>query len=68
MISKIKRFFIACKATQNFYRYSRKSITVDGTFLAGPNKGTLLVAVAQDRNDRLVLLDFAIVESENTDY
>ena len=46
---------------------NRKIITIDGTFLAGPNKGTLLVAVAQDGKDQLVLIAFAIVESENCD-
>lgn len=39
---------------------------VDGTFLAGPNKGTLLVAVSQDSCDQLVLIAVAVVESENT--
>ena len=62
---RFKRFFMSWKAMQTFYRYSRKMITVDGTFLAGPNKGTLLVAVAQDGNEKLVLLAYAIVESEN---
>ncbi len=62
-----KRYFMTWNATKKFYGLSRKIITVDGTFLSGPNKGTLLIAVAQDGKDQLVLLAFAIVESENLD-
>ena len=53
------------EATKNFFLKSRRIITVDGTFLAGPNKGTLLVAVAQDGAEQILLLAYAIVESEN---
>ena len=53
------------ESNKHFYSYSRKIITVNGTFLSGPNKGTLLVAVVQDGYENLVLLAFAIVESEN---
>ncbi|CAN1177263.1 hypothetical protein LINPERHAP2_LOCUS32998, partial [Linum perenne] len=39
---------------------------VDGTFLKGKYKGTLLVATAIDGNRQILPLAFAIVESENT--
>ncbi|KAF7688380.1 hypothetical protein CDIK_2933 [Cucumispora dikerogammari] len=62
-----KKYFMTWNATKKFYSLSRKIISVDGTFVSDPNKGTLLIAVAQDRKDQLVLLAFAIVESENLD-
>ena len=63
---RFKRFFMTWEATKALYLNNRKFISVDGTFLSGPNKGTLLTAVAQDGKDQLVLLAFAIVESENS--
>ena len=39
---------------------------MDGTFLMGRYKGTILIAMAADVNDQLLLEAFAIVESENT--
>ncbi|KAK1699013.1 hypothetical protein QYE76_015710 [Lolium multiflorum] len=42
-------------------------IAVDGTFLTGQYKGTLLVAIANDASNRLVPLAFALVEVENND-
>jgi hypothetical protein len=54
------------KATKNFYDLNRKFITADGTFLSGPNKGTLLVAIAQDAKEQLMPLAFSIVESGNS--
>ncbi|CAN1345696.1 hypothetical protein LINPERPRIM_LOCUS40482 [Linum perenne] len=41
-------------------------IQVDGTFLKGKYKGTLLVATAIDGNRQIMPLAFTIVESENT--
>ena len=46
---------------------SGKIITVDGTFRSGLSKGTHLTAVAQDGKDQIILLAYAIVESENLD-
>lgn len=60
-----KHFFMTWKATKHFYSYGRKIITVDGAFIFDPNKRTLLVAAAQDGFDNLILLAFAIVESED---
>lgn len=40
---------------------------MNDTFLSGKYKGTILTAVAADANDRLLPVDFAIVENENTD-
>jgi hypothetical protein len=52
---------------QKVLHFNRKIITMDDTFLAGPNKETLLTAVAQDEKNQIVLIAFAIVESENAD-
>jgi hypothetical protein len=47
------------------FEHCRPVISVDGTFLTGQYRGTLLVAVANDANNRLVPLAFAFVEVEN---
>jgi len=64
--NRFQRFFISWEASKNFFEFSRKMIYIDGTFLSGPNKGTLLVAVSQDSCDQLVPIAFGIVESENS--
>lgn len=60
-----QRFFIMWSASQEFFMTSRRLLYIDGTFLVGPNKGTLLVAISQDSCDQLVLMAIGIVESEN---
>ena len=40
-------------------------LTMDVTFLTRRYKGTILTAVAADANDQLLMVAFAIVESEN---
>ncbi|KAF7685599.1 Protein FAR-RED IMPAIRED RESPONSE 1 [Cucumispora dikerogammari] len=62
-----KRFFILWNSSKEFFSTSRKLLYLDGTFLTGPNKGTLLVAVSQDACDQLFLISVAIVESENSE-
>ena len=47
------------------FEHCRPVIAVDGTFLTGPYMGTLLVAIGNDANNRLVPLAFALVEAEN---
>ena len=49
------------------FRHCRPVMSVDGTFLTGKYKGTLLIAVGQDANDRLLPLAFALVSAENND-
>ncbi|XP_015934195.1 uncharacterized protein LOC107460352 [Arachis duranensis] len=44
------------------FRQCKPLVQVDGTHLYGKYKGALLVAVAQDRNQNIVLIAFAIVE------
>jgi hypothetical protein len=40
---------------------------IDGTFLTGRFKGTLLVAIGHDAGDQLLPLSFALVSAENND-
>jgi hypothetical protein len=42
-------------------------LSIDGTFLLGKYKGTLLVAISCDTDNTLVPLAFALVERENRD-
>nr|KYP50944.1 hypothetical protein KK1_027304 [Cajanus cajan] len=43
------------------FRYCKLIVQVDGTFLYGKYKGTVLVAVAQDGNNKIFTIAFAIV-------
>ena len=62
-----ERIYIMWLASKKFLEYSRPIIYVDEIFLSGPNKKTLLLAVIKDSNDQLIILAYAVVESENKD-
>jgi hypothetical protein len=47
------------------FRHCRPVLSIDGTFLLGKYKGTLLVAISCDADNALVPLAFALVEREN---
>lgn len=49
------------------FEHCRPVILVDGTFLTGKYKGTLLMAVAVDPETQLVPVAFAIAEAESVD-
>ncbi|XP_057730529.1 uncharacterized protein LOC130945850 [Arachis stenosperma] len=49
------------------FRHCKPLVHVDGTHLYGKYKGALLVAVAQDENQNIVLITFARVEGETAD-
>ncbi|XP_015963928.1 uncharacterized protein LOC107487745 [Arachis duranensis] len=49
------------------FRHCKPLVQVDGTHLYGKYKGTLLVAVAQDGNQNIVPIAFALVEGETVD-
>jgi hypothetical protein len=61
------RAFWAFQQCVRAFEHCRPIICVDGTFLTGQFKGTLLVAIANDGQNRLVPLAFALVEVENND-
>ena len=49
------------------HRHCKSIIQVDGTHLYGKYKGTLLIAMAQDGNQNILPVAFAVVESESSD-
>jgi hypothetical protein len=49
------------------FRYYRPVFSIDSTFLIGKYRGTLLIAISCDANNKLVSLAFALVERENND-
>ncbi|XP_016185989.1 uncharacterized protein LOC107627677 [Arachis ipaensis] len=49
------------------FRHCKPLVQVDGTHLYGKYKGAFLVAVAQDGNQNIVPIAFAIVEGETAD-
>ncbi|XP_048634962.1 uncharacterized protein LOC125608588 [Brassica napus] len=69
-IDELGRFiyvFLAFGASVNGFPYMRKVVVVDGTFLNGKYKGTLLTALAQDGNFQIFPIAFAVVDTENDD-
>ncbi|XP_012571355.1 uncharacterized protein [Cicer arietinum] len=53
--------FVPCISA---FKFCKPMVQVDGTWLYGKYKGTLLVAVAQDGNDNVIPIAYAIVEGE----
>lgn len=60
------RYFISFHACIDGFNNCRPLLFLDGTFLKGRFKGTLLAATAKDGNQGLFSVAFAIVDSENT--
>ncbi|XP_020211209.1 uncharacterized protein LOC109796019 [Cajanus cajan] len=61
------RVFWTFKPCIDGFKYCKPNVQVDGTFLYGNYKGTLLVVVAQDGNNKIFPIAFAIVEGETTE-
>jgi hypothetical protein len=49
------------------FRHYRLVFSIDSTFLIGKCRGTLLIAISCDANNKLVPLALALVERENND-
>ncbi|XP_023634034.1 uncharacterized protein LOC111829354 [Capsella rubella] len=64
---RFKYVFLAFGASIAGFAYMRKVIVVDGTFLHGSYKGTLLTALAQDGNFQIFPIAFGVVDTENDD-
>ena len=60
-----KYLFLAFGASITGFPYLRKVVVVDGTFLQGKYKGTLLIATLQDGNFQIFPIAFAMVDTEN---
>jgi hypothetical protein len=59
--------FLALGACIRAFKFRRPVICIDGTFLTGKYKGTILTVVAADSNNQLLPLVIAFVEGENGD-
>ncbi|XP_013617639.1 PREDICTED: uncharacterized protein LOC106324172 [Brassica oleracea var. oleracea] len=67
-IDELGRFmyvFLAFGASVNGFPFMRKVVAVNGTFLNGKYKGTLLTALAHDGNFQIFPIAFAVVDTEN---
>jgi hypothetical protein len=49
------------------FRHCHPVFSIDGTFLIDKYRGTLLIVISCDANNKLVPLAFALVERENND-
>ncbi|KAL5580403.1 hypothetical protein UlMin_012845 [Ulmus minor] len=65
--SRFKYLFLAFGVAIRGFRYMRKVVGRNGTFLKGQYRGVLLVATAQDGNGQCYPLAWGIVDSENED-
>uniref|UniRef100_K3ZC83 SWIM-type domain-containing protein n=1 Tax=Setaria italica TaxID=4555 RepID=K3ZC83_SETIT len=63
----LQRVFWCFPQCSEAFQHFRPVILVDGTFLTGKYKGTLMMAVAVDPEQQIVPLAFALVESENNE-
>lgn len=62
--TQFHRLFWAFYPCINGFKYCKPVVHVDGTWLYGKYKGTLLLAVAQDGNNKTIPIAFALVEGE----
>uniref|UniRef100_K3XS37 SWIM-type domain-containing protein n=1 Tax=Setaria italica TaxID=4555 RepID=K3XS37_SETIT len=62
-----ERVFWCFPQSVEAFRHCRPVFSIDGTFLIGKYRGTLLIAISCDANNMLVPLAFALVERENND-
>ncbi|KAL7240669.1 hypothetical protein ACSBR2_006339 [Camellia fascicularis] len=62
---RFNRLFISFKACIDGFNHYRPLLFLDGTFLKGRFKGTLLAATAKDGNQGLFPVAFTIVDSKN---
>ena len=63
----LHRVFWSFAQMQHAFQFCRPVILVDGTFLIGKYRGTLMMAVAVDLEDQIVSMSFALVEGENNE-
>ncbi|KAI0524850.1 hypothetical protein KFK09_004239 [Dendrobium nobile] len=65
--NRFQRLFWAFGPSITGWKYCRPVLSLDGTFLLGKYRGTLLTAIGMDANNGLYPLAFAVVESECTE-
>ena len=61
------RDFFYLGACVRAFMYCLPVLCIDGTFLTGKYKGTILTAIGVDCNKQVVSIAFAFVENENTE-
>jgi hypothetical protein len=64
----LKRSFLALGACIEAFEMCQPVICIDGTFLTGKYKGTIMTVVEADSNNQLLSLATAFAEGENRDY
>nr|KYP45817.1 hypothetical protein KK1_032635 [Cajanus cajan] len=62
-----KRLVWTFKPCINDFSLCKPIVQVDGIFLNDKYKGTLLVAVAYDRCNNIILIAFSVVKGETSD-
>ncbi|CAI5960698.1 unnamed protein product [Closterium sp. NIES-65] len=61
------RMYIQPSASRGALGFCRPVVALDGTFLISAQHATLLIAVALDGNQKILMLAWALVEGENKD-
>ena len=62
---QFKRIFVCPSPSRQSFQFCRQLVALDGTFIKSSFIQTLLLAVSIDANNEIVLLAWAVVESEN---
>ncbi|WVZ50495.1 hypothetical protein U9M48_001741, partial [Paspalum notatum var. saurae] len=65
--SILQRVFFCLGPCVRAFQYCLPLLCIDGTFLTGKYKGTILIAIGVDGNNQVLPVAFAFVENENTD-
>ena len=63
----LQRAFFCLGPCVRAFQFCLPLLCIDGTFLTGKYRGTILAAIGVDGNNQLMLVAFAFIESENTD-
>ena len=66
-VFKFHRLFWSFRPCINKFQYCKPVVQVDGSWLYKKYKGSLLVAVAQDVNNKILPIVFIVVEGETTE-
>jgi hypothetical protein len=64
---EFQRLFICPSSSVSRYKHALKMVALDGTFTTSKFRQTLLFAATLDANHEIILLAWALVESENED-
>ena len=65
--SILQRAFFCLSPCVRAFQFCLPQLCIDGTFLTGKYRGTILTAIGADGNNQLLPVAFAFIENENTD-